>query len=118
MLVTTIQCAPYVDNIDDKGNEYTKQPYPYHISPGGNVLQQGFWRGTLSRLAGFQASWDEMRVDVHFFQIQNGTKTWDDAKGMYPVMVDSKGNMFALAGALDTWSQEEFSDERIAQLYS
>lgn len=119
MLVTTIQCAARIDAITDDGEPLYQQPYPYHLSPDGDVLQQSLWRGKLSKLVGFQKHSEIQRVDLFWFQIvpEGGRpklvtiEDFDQVRGMYPVFVDDKGSMFSFDTPVDTVRQWEAAED-------
>lgn len=116
MKLTTIQCAPVIDNVLDDGTALTQLPYPYHLDEEGFV--HGLMRLKISNLIGFQENVREQRVDLHWFSIQLGTHKIEDAIGMYPVFVGVDGDMFSLISAVDEIRTQEFTTEQLEMLDS
>jgi hypothetical protein len=118
MLVTTIQCASSIDAITDDGEPLYQKPYPYHISPDGAVLQQGFWQGKIHQLVGFQRNIEVQRVDMFWSTIAatGPTEQMLLVRGMYPVFKNKDGEMFTLITPVDTIEHREFTDEQLEVL--
>lgn len=59
-------------------------PYPYHVGPGGAIERQDFWRGSPSKLLGFQRG-------VQCSLVVSFEEFWadpDKAVGLCPVFID------------------------------
>lgn len=82
-------------------------PYPFHIEEDGSVGRQDVWHGNPERLVGFQKSAKRQDVDLPLSAFLADPQK---AKGMFPVMEDSKGRWATHMGAIETvevWDRAE-----------
>lgn len=83
MRIITIQPAQ-TTSATAEYDPHKSLPYPYHIEPGGVVGRQDFWRGSPSRLMGFQRG-TECRVVLTIDEFE---KQPERAVGFCPVFID------------------------------
>lgn len=84
-----------------------KLPYPFHITEGGFVDRQDFWRGEPFRLIGFVEDPEVHEVDVRgreFLAAAADGVADPEAlvKGMHPVFADIEGNWATYRGEVST----------------
>lgn len=75
------------------------KPYPFFITPDGNVERQDFWRGNPERLLGFS---DLAFSDVVKVTVGKAFKKPELAVGMYPIFKDSNGIKMYYSSAVKT----------------
>jgi hypothetical protein len=89
-------------------------PYPFHIqiedtedAVCGAVGRQDVWNGKPARLVGFVSDENAQRIDL---DLPDFLAEPEKARGMHPVMQDSKGSWATYAGAIERvepWTASE-----------
>jgi hypothetical protein len=98
-------------------------PYPFHIqaedsdeATRGAVGRQDVWHGKPERLVGFVADPETQQIDLVLAEFLNDP---EHARGMHPVMQDSKGGWATYAGAIErveTWTAGEGEETFVREL--
>jgi hypothetical protein len=88
MKVIRIQPNPEIDNMVD-GHEMTKLPYAFVADETGAIAGQDFWRGTVTRVIGFQRDLAVHHIDLFWREVVEDPQL---AVGMYIVTSDSAGD--------------------------
>lgn len=111
MRVLSVQQSGVVDNLwGVEGGEVVEgvqQPYPLHVTEGGEVLRQDFWKGDPARVIGFAARVDVRSIDLYW------SDAWTEperAVGMYPVTADAEGGWATLTVAVEAVTPQEVSE--------
>lgn len=107
-----IQPSEFTDHITDDGHEMTKMPYPYYVYQTGRVALQGFWKGRVKHVIGFQAD-----LAVHTIQLH-----WDEAwaapekaVGMYVVTGSADGVWSVHPTAIKSATMSEQSERTMTR---
>lgn len=99
MKTITIRFSPVMASIAEDGSELTKEPYPFHVTEGGHIGRQDFWKGRPQMLVGFQDLIDVLKVDLPWAEFWRYPQT---AVGKYAVTADTDGTMNTCLVAIES----------------
>jgi hypothetical protein len=103
----TLQPAEFTDFITEDGHELKKLPYPFYVHEDGRIDRQDFWRGTVSRVIGFQADYNRMTIDLFW---DDAVKNPESAVGKFVVTADARGKWSVHGNAISSVEVTELEE--------